>query len=197
MKRILFCGVMSLVAASAAVGVLADPPADRRPPGVAKPVGPPAHAPGRPGGGAPPRPSPPRPGGGPPATRPPQGGPPQGGHHRPPPSPGPHRPPSPGHHRPPPAPVHRPGNRPIYGWNHHRLRLGQFRYPPGYAYRSWGIGQSLPRAFFSSAYYFTDHSALGLDSPPYGYQWVRYGPDVMLVNIRTGEILDVINNVFY
>ena len=33
--------------------------------------------------------------------------------------------------------------------------------------------------------------------PPYGYQWVRFGPDVMLVNIRTGEILDVIHNAFY
>jgi Ni/Co efflux regulator RcnB len=77
------------------------------------------------------------------------------------------------------------------------VRLGQFRYPPGFAYRRWIVGQSLPQLLFGSAYYFTDHALLGLDSPPYGYQWVRFGPDVMLVNIRTGEILDVIHNAFY
>jgi Ni/Co efflux regulator RcnB len=190
MKRTLILGVISLLAASAALQVLADPPTDRRPPGMAKPVGPPSHGgPGRPGGGAPSRPSPPRPSpsrpppprpGRPPAPRPPSG-----------------RPPQNGHHRPSPAPGHRPVNRPIYGWNGHRLRLGQFRYPPGYAYRSWGIGQSLPQLLFSAAYYFTDYAALGLDPPPYGYQWVRYGPDVLLVNIRSGEILDVIHNAFY
>jgi Ni/Co efflux regulator RcnB len=77
------------------------------------------------------------------------------------------------------------------------VRLGAFRYPPGYAYRRWSVGQSLPQLLFGSAYYFTDYAALGLDPPPYGYQWVRYGPDVVLVNIRTGEILDVIHNAFY
>jgi hypothetical protein len=177
MKRIVICGVMSLLALSAAFQVFADPPTDKRPPGMAKPVGPPSHGPGRPGG-PPPRPSPSKPGGRPPAPRPPHG-----------------RPPPNGHHRPPPGP--RPGNRPIYGWNGHRVRLGAFRYPPGYAYRRWSVGQSLPQLLFGSAYYFTDYAALGLDPPPYGYQWVRYGPDVVLVNIRTGEILDVIHNAFY
>jgi Ni/Co efflux regulator RcnB len=192
MKRILIFGLMSWLAAGAAFQVLAEPsgPADKRPPGISKPVGPPSHGPGRPGGGPPPRPTPSKPGGRPPSTRPP------GGHHRPPPKPGHHRPsPAPGHR--PPAPGHRPPNRPIYGWNHHRLRLGQFRYPAGYAYRRWSVGQSLPQLLFSAAYYFTDYAALGIDPPPYGYQWVRYGPDVVLVNIRTGEILDVINGAFY
>ena len=77
------------------------------------------------------------------------------------------------------------------------MRLGQFSYPPGYAYRRWTIGQSLPQLLFSAAYYFTDYASIGLDAPPYGYQWVRYGPDVVLVNIRTGEILDVVSGVFY
>ena len=193
MNRILVCGVISLFAASVALQALADPPGDRRPPGAGKAAGPPAHGgpshggPAHPGGGPPPRPSPPRPGGLPPSTRPPQNG-----HH--------HPAPAPGHHRPPPAPGRHPpspGHRPIYGWNHHRLRLGQFRYPSGYAYRSWNVGQSLPQLLFGSAYFFTDYAALGLDSPPYGYQWVRYGPDALLVNVRTGEILDVIHNAFY
>jgi Ni/Co efflux regulator RcnB len=170
MKRILVCGMMSLLAASAALQALGDPspPTDRRPPGMTKPVGPPPRP-------SPPRPAPPGQGGRPPAPRPPQNG---------------------HHHRPPPG--GRPGNRPIYGrWNGHRLRLGIFHYPPGYAYRRWTIGQTLPQLLFSTAYYFTDYASLGLDAPPYGYQWVRYGPDVVLVNIRTGEILDVVSGVFY
>jgi Ni/Co efflux regulator RcnB len=72
-----------------------------------------------------------------------------------------------------------------------------FRYPPGYAYRRWNRGQTLPLLFLGAAYYFTNYAVLGLDPPPWGYQWVRYGPDVLLVNIRTGEIMDVEYNVFY
>ena len=104
-----------------------------------------------------------------------------------------HRPP---HHRPP----NRPGILPIrpgQGWNGHRYRAGLFRYPTGYGYRRWSRGQILPILFLSAAYYFTNYAVLGLDPPPYGYQWVRYGPDVLLVNIRTGQIMDVEYNVFY
>jgi Ni/Co efflux regulator RcnB len=90
----------------------------------------------------------------------------------------------------------RPG-RPGFGWNGHRYRAGFFRYPTGYAYRRWGVGQVLPLLFLSSTYYFTNYAVLGLDPPPYGYQWVRYGPDVLLVNIRTGQIMDVEYGVFY
>jgi Ni/Co efflux regulator RcnB len=59
------------------------------------------------------------------------------------------------------------------------------------------VGQSLPLVFLGSAYYFTNYAALGLDPPPFGYQWVRYGPDILLVNIRTGQIMDVEYGVFY
>jgi Ni/Co efflux regulator RcnB len=38
---------------------------------------------------------------------------------------------------------------------------------------------------------------VGLPPPPYGYRWVRYGPDALLVNICDGRILDVIYDAFY
>jgi Ni/Co efflux regulator RcnB len=175
MKRIVVGGLSFLLAVSAPLASLAQtpPPMDRRPPGIAQPVGGKPGGPNRPGPGAKP---PPRPMPGKPGVRPPNGG---------------------HHHRPPHRPGHRPPNRPIYGWNGHRYRAGLFRYPPGYAYRRWAAGQSLPLLFMSSAYYFTNYSVLGLDPPPYGYQWIRYGPDVMLVNNRNGEILDVVYGVFY
>jgi Ni/Co efflux regulator RcnB len=36
-----------------------------------------------------------------------------------------------------------------------------------------------------------------LPMPPRGYEWVRYGDDALLVNIRTGEIVDVVYDVFW
>jgi hypothetical protein len=36
----------------------------------------------------------------------------------------------------------------------------------------------------------------GLGAPP-DYQWVRYGPDLLLVDLTTGEVIDVVYDVFY
>jgi Ni/Co efflux regulator RcnB len=37
----------------------------------------------------------------------------------------------------------------------------------------------------------------GLLIPPYGYVWVRYGDDALLVDTRTGMVLQVRYGVFY
>jgi Ni/Co efflux regulator RcnB len=125
------------------------------------------------------------------------------GSHRPSPNPGhrPGRPPSP----PRPGPGPRPpswGHRPP----HHYLNGGRWRpslrgpayhYPPGFRYRRWAAGALLPPIFLSSAYYYNNYPALGLSPPPPGYQWVRYGSDLLLVNIATGRIADVVDGAFY
>jgi Ni/Co efflux regulator RcnB len=36
-----------------------------------------------------------------------------------------------------------------------------------------------------------------LPDPPYGYVWVRYGPDAMLVAVDNGQILSVVYGLFY
>lgn len=51
--------------------------------------------------------------------------------------------------------------------------------------------------FLSSSYYYDSYSRFGLDRPPPGYRWVRYGPDLVLVNVRTHRIRDVIYGAFY
>jgi Ni/Co efflux regulator RcnB len=51
--------------------------------------------------------------------------------------------------------------------------------------------------FLSSAYYFDNYGNYGLYAPPFGYRWVRYGPDLLLVQIGTGRIADVIYGAFY
>lgn len=72
-----------------------------------------------------------------------------------------------------------------------------FRYPSGYSYRRWSIGSLLPSLFLSNNYYFNDYSTLGVGPPPYGYHWVRYGPDLLLVQNGTRRIVDVIYGAFY
>ena len=79
--------------------------------------------------------------------------------------------------------------RPPIGW-------GGYRYPGGYGYRRWAPGLFLPALFFSSAYYFTDYGTVGLYAPPYGYHWIRYGPDLLLVQNGTRRIVDVRYGVF-
>jgi Ni/Co efflux regulator RcnB len=78
-----------------------------------------------------------------------------------------------------------------------RVHATTYRYPRGYSYRRWNSGSILPRLFRSSAYYYTNWYSLGFGPPPPGYAWVRYGPDLLLVNIYTGRIRDVVYGVFY
>jgi Ni/Co efflux regulator RcnB len=72
-----------------------------------------------------------------------------------------------------------------------------FHYPRGWRYRRWHVGLILPALFLSNYYYFNDYYDLGIGPPPPGYVWVRYGPDLLLVNRHTGRIADVIHGAFY
>jgi Ni/Co efflux regulator RcnB len=158
----------------------------------------------------PPRPQPPRPGGpavqpvrpGGPAVQPPRPG--TGGPAIQPPRPGKPQPPRPGRPQPPkpqpprpvkPLPPHRPGaGRPPQFKPIHRPG---FQYPHDYRYRRWSIGLLLPSTFLSSRYYYDDYRTLGVGTPPPGYRWVRYGPDLLLVRTRTRKVVDVIYGAFY
>ncbi|AYJ87981.1 hypothetical protein D3Y57_13365 [Sphingomonas paeninsulae] len=128
------------------------------------------------------RPQPPRPGNGGPQIQPPR----PGNGARPPrpvrPIVGPNRPHRPGAGRP-------PNFRPIHG--------PSFSYPRGYRYRRWSVGLILPSLFLSSAYYYSNYASLGVGPPPPGYRWVRYGPDLLLVQHGSGRIADVIYGAFY
>ncbi len=83
------------------------------------------------------------------------------------------------------------------GRNFNRAHAPAYRYPHGYGYRRWSEGSRLPRLFLSQSYFFTDYSIFGFGPPPYGDQWVRYGPDLLLVDIQSGEVVYVIYGAFY
>jgi hypothetical protein len=112
---------------------------------------------------------------------------------------GPVVPGGPGFH-PPGGPGFHPPGGPQFGFRGHnfnRVHIAPFIYPPGFGYRRWAPGLILPPLFLAPAYYYTDWAALGLDAPPPGTEWVRYGPDLLLVNIATGQVIDVAYGVFY
>ncbi|OYY91878.1 MAG: hypothetical protein B7Y45_02265 [Sphingomonas sp. 28-66-16] len=78
-----------------------------------------------------------------------------------------------------------------------RQHAAPFRYPRGYGHRRWSVGLLLPRIFLGSRYYYSDYRAFGVGTPPYGYRWIRYGSDLLLVKIRTGRIRRVIQGAFH
>jgi Ni/Co efflux regulator RcnB len=79
----------------------------------------------------------------------------------------------------------------------HRFHAGPYRAPRGYAYRRWVFGERLPGIYFAPAFWITDFLAFDLFAPPDGYVWVRYGPDALLIDQYTGEIIQVDYGVFY
>ena len=68
--------------------------------------------------------------------------------------------------------------------------------PSGWYYRRWVFGQIFPRTFWAQDYWLTDYWMFDLPIPPYGYVWVRYGDDALLVNKRTGQVLQVVYDLF-
>jgi Ni/Co efflux regulator RcnB len=77
------------------------------------------------------------------------------------------------------------------------VHLSPFVYPHGWAYRRWAIGAVLPPLFLAPAYFFADWATLGLAQPQPGFQWVRYGPDLLLVNVTTGEVVETVYGAVY
>jgi Ni/Co efflux regulator RcnB len=77
-----------------------------------------------------------------------------------------------------------------------RFHVGGWSRPSGWYYRPWAYGMFLPFGWFGPAYYL-NWGIYDLPPPPIGCEWVRQGPDAVLVDIWTGEILSVYSGVFY
>jgi hypothetical protein len=90
-----------------------------------------------------------------------------------------------------------------YDWRSHRNRhrsifhLGFYYDPFGWSYRRWSIGSYLWPNYYRSSFWLDDPWYYRLP-PAYGpYRWVRYWDDALLVNIYTGQVVDVIHNFFW
>lgn len=91
-----------------------------------------------------------------------------------------------------------------YNWhryrnaNRHIFRLGTYYAPyRDYRYSRLGVGFRLGSLFYSSRYWINDPWHYRLP-PAYGpYRWVRYYDDALLVDIYSGQVVDVIYDVFW
>jgi len=71
-----------------------------------------------------------------------------------------------------------------------------YRRPQGWYARRWVFGQLLPNIFWTQDYWLNDYWMFDLPIPPYGYVWVRYGDDALLIDRRTGRVLQVVYGLF-
>lgn len=99
----------------------------------------------------------------------------------------------------------RRGDRPYwsqgrYPFSYHstrRYRGPRWVAPPGFYVRSWSHGDYLPWGWYGASYRLDDWWAYGLPWPPPGFDWVRSGPDVLLVDRFSGRIVQVVRMVFW
>lgn len=78
-----------------------------------------------------------------------------------------------------------------------RYNIAAYQWRNGSSYRRYGYGQHLPRYYFARSFWLVNFISYGLFAPPPGYVWVRYGPDALLIDEYTGEIVQVRYNMFY
>jgi Ni/Co efflux regulator RcnB len=58
------------------------------------------------------------------------------------------------------------------------------------------VGGVFPREYWVRDYYIDDFAVYDLPEPGYGLQWIRYGPDILLINLDTGEIVQTVYGAF-
>jgi hypothetical protein len=91
-----------------------------------------------------------------------------------------------------------------YDWNRWRYaNRNIFRLSPYYSpyrnhrYSRFGIGFFLDSLFYDQRYWIGDPWQYRLPPAPPGTQWVRYYNDVILVDVYSGEVVDVIYDFFW
>lgn len=72
---------------------------------------------------------------------------------------------------------------------------GNWRAP--FRYTAWNTGARLNRDYYSPRYYISDPHRYRLSTPGRDLRWVRHYNDVLLVNIRTGRVVQVNRGFFW
>lgn len=83
---------------------------------------------------------------------------------------------------------YRSRNRSVYA-------RGQWRAPFGY--QRFSQGSTLRSGYYEQRYFISDYRRYRLPQPPGNARWVRHYDDVVLVNLRSGRVLDVIHGFFW
>ena len=86
---------------------------------------------------------------------------------------------------------HRAANRSLYN-------IGRYYAPHrGYSYSRINIGFRLGSQLYSNRYWINDPFRYRLPDVYGPYRWVRYYDDALLVDVYSGEVVDVIRNFFW
>ena len=90
-------------------------------------------------------------------------------------------------------------DRPTYQHNFQAARrygIGPYHPPRGWRPHRWVYGDILPRAYWAAPYVIADYWLFALEIPPAGCEWVRVGSDAVLVDMRTGEVLETVYDLY-
>jgi len=90
-------------------------------------------------------------------------------------------------------------DRPSYQHNYQsgrRYAIGPYHPPRGWHDRRWVYGEILPRVYWSAPYVLSDYWLFSLEIPPPDCEWVRVGHDALLVDMRSGEVLEAVYDIF-
>lgn len=90
-----------------------------------------------------------------------------------------------------------------YDWQRYRYsnrnvyRVGRYYAPYRHNYSRFSIGFFLGQPFYGSRYWINDPWHYRLPPAYAGTRWVRYYDDVLLVDLYSGEVIDVIYDFFW
>ena len=65
----------------------------------------------------------------------------------------------------------------------------------GWRYQPVTMGYQLRPAFYGQRYWVNDYGRYNVAAPRPNLRWVRYGNDLLLVNVRSGRVFEVRHNV--
>jgi Ni/Co efflux regulator RcnB len=64
-------------------------------------------------------------------------------------------------------------------------------------YQAFGRGNRIGVGFYQPRYQINDYGRYRLPHPGYGQRWVRHYNDVLLIDVRSGYVVDVIRNFYW
>jgi len=94
-------------------------------------------------------------------------------------------------------------NNSRYDWSNYRRRhnwlfnLGLYYDPFGWGYQPYQIGWRMWPSYFSNNYWLNDPWQYRLPYAPPGTRWIRYYDDAILVDMWSGQVVDVIYDFFW
>ena len=94
-------------------------------------------------------------------------------------------------------------NNSRYDWQNHRrhhrsiFHLGFYYDPFGWGYNPFSIGWRMWPSYYSSRYWINDPWYYRLPYAPPGTRWIRYYDDAILVDLWSGQVVDVIYDFFW